>query len=209
MIPMGELPAVVSYPRSGTHWLSSLIYQWFYWADLKNYTHDSILPFRTWESDNAKSYPWANILGGHIHDPESTMAKLLHPRKIIYLFRSGREVLPSIWRLRMLEAAIKGWPTYTFPQFLRMRPPVTNDGNSPPEGLNVRDLCEWSQNKWSDADVFVVLYRHMIEDLDGVRDWLSDFLGLKAAPLHYPAERRVGYVVPEGRYTNDKLWEMV
>ncbi len=209
MIKATELPAVVSYWRSGTHWLCSLMHQWFYYGMLEHQIiQNSILPFRTWHSDNAKSYRWAKLFGGHIYDPASPMAKKLHPRKIIYLFRPSSEVLPSLWRLRMAEAQVEAWPTYTFPQYLRMRPPLTEDGNTFPAGLNTRDLCEWSQSEWIDSDAFMVSYPKMIGDLDRVRDSLAQFLGKKPEKLKFPADRRVGHIVPQGQHTNDELWEM-
>lgn len=210
MIESKDLPAVVSYWRSGAHWLCSLMYQWFYFGRLKEHLMpDAILPFRTWDSDNAKSYRWASLLGGHIYDPESATAKGLGKRKIIYLFRSGRETLPSLWRLRSAEARIKGaGPWLTFPEFLRARPPI-EEGNAFPEGLNMRDLCHWSQAKWMEADVYVVWYRQMVENLEGVRNGLAGFLGKTSENLRFPADRRVGYVVPQGRFTNDELWGMV
>ncbi len=213
-----SIPAVVSFPRSGTHWLCSLIHQWFYCGEKMCGPMITVadIPFLSWQSTG--ECPWLGLIGGHIYDPDSEMAKALRPRKIIYLYRHYHEVLPSLWRLRCARIAHdKELPSFS--EFLN-KSPVEYNGeeaflrNPIPKGVSILDLCKCSQSKWSTAqqrspDVCMIFYRDLLEDLDGVRNWIALFLGMSPEPLRFPADRRVGYIVPQGQFTNDELWEMV
>lgn len=204
-----QLPAVVSRGRSGTHWLCSLIYQWFYRDKLSGRRHESVLPFHTWNETNAESYLWADLLGGHINTPGSIMARELAPRKIIYLFRSARDSLPSMWRMRMAEANRTGKATMSFSDYLKTKPKA-QPRNEFPNGMNVRDLTHWSQNQWlGDPNNLLIRYDAMLDNLDNVRDLIAEYIGIEPQTLYFRSSIRVGYVVPKGTETIDELWETV
>lgn len=204
-----ELPAVVTFGRCGTHWLCSLIYQWFYWQRLEQVEMAGV-QFQTWNNDHAVECPWLQLFGGHIFDPASRAAMELSPRKIIYLHRRGRDVLPSGWHLLRAANLIDNLHTPTFAEYLVAKTPPERSGiNASPGHMGVREALRQSQSKWLDSGVFAVSYEDMVNDLNGVRDRIAALLGKKPEKLRHPASKHVGFVVPQGDKTNDELWDSV
>ncbi len=213
-----HLPAVVSWPRSGSHWLCSLIYQWFCWNTKGvEFTWKINVPFTNLEGPGT-TCPWAQIFAGHIYHPQSELARELNRsgRKVIYLCRDYRHVLASMWRWER-AASKRPEDVPPFKKYISDPPGglafrengvwSSNRNNPIAPGLSVRQALAWSVKQWIKAEYCcVVRYEDLVTDPDMVRDALTEWLGLGARKLSHPADTHVGHLVGVGEYTTKLLW---
>lgn len=216
-IPDKDLPVVISFPRSGTHWLCSLTYQWFYWGQIKAGFYKSTpgVPFYVWGKTDIPC-PWAALEGRHIYDPSSSQAQeFIFGRKIIYLFRNPRGVLASFWRIHRQHIKIShGIDIPPFKDYLKLPAMKYADAaeiaaNPIPLGLTTRSLWDWSYERWVKCAPFCVSYEDLVNKQEVVRDRLSEYLGMSPCDLRYPSSEPVGFCPDKEGVETDSLWEMV
>ncbi len=189
---MSDYPLVYSYPRSGTHWFCSLLKEWFWPDDDSLAERITRVPHASWrgseQSDEAIELglidvPWILLFGGHYYEPES----IIEPGvgKPIYLWRDGRDVMVSVWKLDQTIAVGNGVPETPFSDYLRnhLHDPrefvETNPAPPVDEPFPTPLLWWWSTMSWRRrSDVLVVTYETLMKRRADVRRKVADYLGI-------------------------------
>lgn len=92
-VPANPLVKVYSFPRSGTHWLASLMKDCFY-SDVSG-PYDGECEFYSREGVT-KTNPWQQLVGGHDAEPPPSPGR--HP--VVYVYRRcGMDLVASHYRL--------------------------------------------------------------------------------------------------------------
>lgn len=175
-------PAVFSYPRSGTHWLCSLVWRWFYRDRPELSGNIDPVPGANWRGPAGDWVaPWAGLLGGHYYDPAFAPC---YRRPAIYLRRDGRSVMVSVWRLAVAQAVALGDQPLSFCDYLALEShfPSSFPATNPPPPIDgpftTPLLWWWSTLLWStEPNTLIVDYDDLVQNAAGVRRRVADFIG--------------------------------
>lgn len=186
---------VWGHPRSGNHFLASLIHSAFYasaerfslrvssgatghWSQRRSGVREA---FGSVSVDEL-TVPWGRLLGSHVGEPPAVL------QEAIYVYRDGRDVALSVYSWDRLRAAED--LSLDLAEYLRL--PIDWTGSPGVQAPRRLLLWEhWRQHVeyWlARQDVLAVRYEDLIEDLDGQLRRISAQFG---QPLVAPVDSDV------------------
>jgi hypothetical protein len=179
---------VWGHPRSGNHFLASIILRAFYRDTNRFHLRVPSAATGHWSRRQAgavesfgaaagedASVPWGRLLGSHVLTPPATV------EKAIYVYRDGRDVALSVYRWDRFRAVEE--------QGLSLSEYLPIDWVGSPGFPWTRDVLLWEHwrrhvEAWlAREDVLAVRYEDLIEDLDGQLQRIEDWSGLPRVPV--------------------------
>ena len=167
---MNKQIKVYSFPRSGTHWLMSLLKSSFY-ASVKS---DSVIQDFDLNGDfynlGGKSAvaPWMFLFGGHWYHPKNVPSGLDNG---VYIIRDGLDAIYSMWCL-VTSREHDTRKDRTLDEHIRANA-FTANVNPIPVDASVALHYHWSTKLWMASDAWIVRYEDLLRDhtleLAGIR----------------------------------------
>ncbi len=198
---------VYTFPRSGTHWLMSLLYARFYGSqNLASPSRHKTHIFYNWKGPGI-DMPWYALLGGHWYHPDNVPWKgrgkqegLAHtdPSRAVYLYRDGRDVAVSNWKM-FVKAFLDDPETADKPgiPFTRFMAEVSHGGAplNPVASTDRNVVWHWSVRKWLESGMYCVRYEDLVKDLEGTLAKIAVHFDLKPDPLpvQYDTNISIGF----------------
>ena len=163
------------HPRSGNHFLASVIHEAFYGSDPRFALQVSAAATGHWSqrqggahetfgSDPAAgstTVPWGRLLGSHAWTPPPELDDA------IYIYRDGRDVALSVYHWNRFRRADE--QSLSFSEYLR-RPIdwIGSPGFRAPRRMLLWEHWRAHVKHWlARSDVFAVRYEDVVEDVDG------------------------------------------
>jgi len=162
---------VFAYKRSGTHFLmSSLYYNYYNDQDLSEVMYRKFI----WYDDEGEhrsrkiKMKWLKLFGGHVN--ANVLSKEIIYNRNIYLYRDGRDVLVSMWKMLQTDKEFLEW-------------------------LNKSLIELWWENvnAWLKTNIFKVSYNELINDFENTMKKIEKSFCLKRLNIKLIKPGKVGW----------------